>query len=136
MVTRSPHPLNDNDSPRNARLHILVVDDEATVRDIIREHLETEGHFVDVASDGEAGLESFKKGGWDLVLTDRVMPKLSGDGLAQAIKKLKPETPVILVTAFAERPPDPNDPYSPFDLVIRKPFTHETLRAAIGAVVH
>jgi CheY-like chemotaxis protein len=116
-------------------LRVLFVDDELTVRRIVAEYLEDEGHIVTTAEDGQEGLTLFKTGLWDLVMTDRVMPRLSGDGLAAEIKRINPKMPVMLVTAFADRPPDPEKKGSPFDLVIRKPFTRETLRAAIALVM-
>jgi CheY-like chemotaxis protein len=116
------------------RLRILVVDDEAAIRQIIRKHLEAEGHEVHTAIDGVTGFERFVGENWDLVLTDRVMPGVSGDELAEAIKRISPTTPVILVTAYADRSPDPHRRDSPFDITIRKPFTRETIRAALAAV--
>lgn len=68
-----------------------------------------------------------------MIITDRVMPKLDGDGLAKAIKAINPTVPIILVTAFADRPPDPEGGESPFDMIIRKPLKHETIRAAISS---
>ena len=115
-------------------LRILVVDDEPSVRSVITAHLHDEGHRVETAEDGVRGLERYVGESWDLVLTDRVMPGMSGDELATAIKRINPKTPVVLVTAFADRPPDPEGQRSPFDLVIRKPFTRDTLRAAIALV--
>jgi two-component system response regulator VanR len=100
-------------------------------RGLIREWLEDDGHHVETADDGLQGLEHFKAATWDLVITDRVMPKLDGDGLARTIKEINPTIPVILVTAFADRPPDPRG--SPFDMIIRKPFNQEALRAAWGS---
>jgi CheY-like chemotaxis protein len=116
------------------RLRILVVDDEPNVRAVIMAHLHEEGHTVQTANDGVEGLERFISETWDIVLTDRVMPRMGGDELAAAIKELNPKMPIILVTAFADRPPDPEDKGSPFDLVIRKPFTRDTLRAALALV--
>lgn len=121
-------------SRKKERLRILVVDDEASVRGVITAYLHEEGHTVQTANDGIQGLERFVSETWDVVLTDRVMPRMGGDELAAAIKRLSPKTPVILVTAFADRPPDPEDKRSPFDLVIRKPFMRDTLRAAIALV--
>jgi CheY-like chemotaxis protein len=116
------------------KLRILVVDDEPNVRGVISAHLHDEGHIVATAEDGQRGLERFMAGQWDLVLTDRIMPRMSGDELAREIKRINPKMPVILVTAFADRPPDPEGEKSPFDLVIRKPFTRDTLRAMISLV--
>ena len=112
------------------KLRLLLVDDEPTVRGVIREWLEEDGYYVETADDGIQGLERFKDGAWDLVITDRVMPSLDGDGLARAIKELNPTVPIILVTAFADRP-DRGE--SPFDMIIRKPLNHETIRAAIAS---
>ena len=116
------------------KLRILVVDDEPNVRGVISAHLHDEGHIVTTAEDGQKGLERFRAGEWDLVLTDRIMPRMSGDELAREIKRINPKMPVILVTAFADRPPDPEGEQSPFDLVIRKPFMRDTLRAMISLV--
>ena len=112
------------------KLRLLLVDDEFTVRGVIREWLEEDGHCVETADDGIQGLERFKDGAWDLVITDRVMPRLDGDGLARAIKEIDPLVPIILVTAFADRPE--RGP-SPFDMIIRKPLNHDTMRAAIAS---
>ena len=124
---------NRRDILPTPRLRLLLVDDESTVRGVIAEYLQEDGHYVETAGDGLHGLERFRAGTWDLVITDRVMPKLDGDGLANAIKRIDPKVPIILVTAFADRPPDVRGPGSPFDMIVRKPFTHETLRAAVAA---
>jgi CheY-like chemotaxis protein len=119
--------------PKKPRLNLLLVDDESTVRGVIAEYLQEDGHYVETAGDGLHALERFRARKWDLVITDRVMPRLDGDGLAKAIKQIDPTAPIILVTAYADRPPDPRGGGSPFDMIIRKPFTHETLRAAIAS---
>lgn len=95
--------------------------------------LEGDGHYVETADDGLQALEKFNARTWDLVITDRVMPKLSGDGLAKAIKQILPTTPVILVTGSADNAPDVRGDGSPFDMVISKPFRHETIRAAVAS---
>jgi two-component system, chemotaxis family, sensor histidine kinase and response regulator WspE len=57
---------------------ILVVEDDLFLREIYVEVLKNSGYIIDYAVDGEEGLEKIKLGGWDLVLLDIVMPKLSG----------------------------------------------------------
>jgi CheY-like chemotaxis protein len=115
------------------RLRILLADDEQGIRSVVGRCLEGDGHYVETADDGDQALEKFKARTWDLVITDRVMPKLGGDCLAQAIKRIHPTTPVILVTGFAGNAPDVRGDGSPFDMVISKPFRHETIRAAIAS---
>ena len=57
---------------------ILIIDDEKSIRNALREILEHEKHVVDEAEDGAAGLEKAKKGSFDVVLCDIKMPKLDG----------------------------------------------------------
>ncbi len=57
---------------------ILVIDDEKSIRDTLKEILEYEDHQVDLAADGEEGLEQFKNNKYDIVLLDIKMPKKDG----------------------------------------------------------
>jgi len=120
--------------PPSRRLRVLVVDDEPSICQVIALHLEDEGHEVHTAPDGIRGLERFVGERWDLVLTDWVMPGMKGDELADAIKRINPKMPVVLVTGFADRLTQSGRQDSPFDLIVRKPFTRETLKAALNLV--
>lgn len=119
---------------RPRRLRILVVDDEPSICQVIAMHLEDEGHEVHTAPDGRLGYERFVGESWDLVLMDWVMPGMKGDELADAIKRVNPKMPVVLVTGFADRLNDSGRQDSPFDLIVRKPFTRETLKGALNLV--
>jgi len=67
--------------------HILVVDDEAAIRDLIKEVLSMEGHTCDQAENGAAALERLRSGAkYDLVIMDRNMPKMTGLQALQLIK--------------------------------------------------
>ena len=116
-------------------LRLLVVDDEPSIREVLTAILTEDSHEVTTASDGKAGLELFRSGQWDLVLTDRAMPQMNGDQLAAAIKQIDPGVPVVLVTGFADVMHDVGDHPKAIDLVVRKPFTKESLRTAIAQVV-
>jgi len=115
-------------------LRILVADDELGVRDVLRRYLEADGHSVETASNGEDALACYKCGKWDLVLTDRVMPRMSGDELAEAIKEIDAGMPIILVTAYADWAPAAFSTRSPYDLLVRKPFNREIIQAAVRAI--
>ena len=81
-------------------LKILVVDDEASVRELLRRGLSQMGHFlVDVASNGLEATEKIEKDLFDLVLTDMKMPEMGGIELLKAIKGTRPELTVIIMTA-------------------------------------
>jgi CheY-like chemotaxis protein len=80
------------------------------------------------------GLGRYVGESWDLVLTDRNMPGMSGDALAAAIKRIHPRVPIILVTNYADYGSSGVRSESPFDLTLRKPFNGETIRAAVSAL--
>jgi CheY-like chemotaxis protein/anti-sigma regulatory factor (Ser/Thr protein kinase) len=111
-------------------LRVLVVDDEALVRDTLSAVLVADGHEVDLATDGVEGLRQFLAAKFDLVVTDKAMPKLSGDQMASAIKQVSPNTPVILLTGFGlfhEKSEFPN-----VDVLASKPVRIPALREAIA----
>ncbi len=80
--------------------HILVVDDEEAIADLVRSFLESSGYRVTTYSDGEEALASLgsNPGSFDLVITDYNMPKKTGIQLAAEISKLKSEIPIILMS--------------------------------------
>jgi len=117
-------------SPRR----ILVVDDEPFVCDAVKMMLEFDGHIVDTAGDGKVALEKFSKGKFDLVITDWKMPGMSGDKLADAIKKIAPAQPIVMITAHAEILPSANISLKAIDAIVPKPFLLEDLRKAIAKV--
>mgnify|MGYP001093014442 CR=1 FL=1 len=82
-------------------LNLLVVDDEAPMREVLKLSLESSGHRVITAPDGQAALEILKSSPVDLVLTDLRMPGLSGTELIRAIKQRFPETGVLMITGYA-----------------------------------
>ncbi len=84
----------------NQRASILVVDDEPHSLFGIFEVLQEEGFHTITAENGKDALEKFKTNSIDLVITDEKMPDLSGMDLLLEIKKINPNIPVILVTAF------------------------------------
>ncbi len=89
-------------APPIAPLRVLVVDDEPAVRELLVAALEADGHTVEGVARGEDGLRRFKAAKFDLVVTDKAMPGMSGDQLAIAIKEISPPTPIILLTGFGQ----------------------------------
>ena len=91
------------DRTERGRIQLLVVEDDAAMRDFVSESLAEEGYRVDVAAGGRAGIARAKQGGIDLVITDVKMPDMDGlDLLAEIRASDAPEGPphVIVVTAF------------------------------------
>jgi PAS domain S-box-containing protein len=89
---------------RVPRLCVLVVDDDSLVLTSTSLLLEDLGHRVISASSGAQALELFdSEPAIDLVITDMAMPKMNGEQLAQIIRNIRPQLPIILATGYAER---------------------------------
>jgi len=78
--------------------HILVIDDEKSIRNTLKDVLEYEKHTVDVAVDGLEGLDKFNKGEYDLVLCDIKMPQMDGMEVLEKIFAQTNETPVVMIS--------------------------------------
>jgi PAS domain S-box-containing protein len=116
-------------------LHVLVVDDDDRVRTVTVMYLTGDGHTVETAADGTEGLQRFLAGRFDVVLTDRAMPGMSGDQLALAIKRLAPDKPVVMMTGFGAAMEAAGPPPDGVDALLSKPATLDELRRALAAVV-
>jgi two-component system repressor protein LuxO len=114
-------------------VRILAVDDEPSVLEVLALFLGEAGYHVHTASGGAAALAAFAKDPWDVVLTDRIMPGMTGDDLAIAIKRISPETPVLMISGLGET--QKLGPNPAIDGSIKKPFTSATLRDAVRKVV-
>ncbi len=125
----------DTDQASVRPLRLLLVDDEDTVRQILREYLVGDGHSVETASNGRDALDAVVKAEFDIVLLDRAMPGLSGDQVAVAIKELKPDLPVVLLTGFGDMMKAAGEMPPGIDLILGKPLTIAGLRAALARVV-
>jgi len=113
----------------------LVVDDEPLVCDSVRWMLAEDGHQVETAATGKAGLDLFRKGRFDLIVLDYELPGMNGDALAAAIKTLDPLQPIVMIAANAEALAASGNPLLGVDLVISKPFDFQELRAAVSRLV-
>jgi len=104
VTLESTSPVEQTDSMPEGRGHILVVDDELQSVEIIDKILRNLGYQTTSFTDSPSALDYFRKnpGGIDLVITDQVMSKLTGDALAEAIVRINPEIPVIICTGYRE----------------------------------
>ena len=134
FVDASAPEKPESSAPGKGAMKILVVEDEPMVRELMNVYLREDGHTVETAVNGREGLEKFRAGNFDLIMTDRAMPEMNGDQLAAEIKKIDPAKPVVLVTGFGDlisasgRAPDG------VDMVVGKPFTLNSIRDAIEKV--
>ena len=90
-------PLSAADTPRG---RILVIDDEADIREGLETLLDLEGYQVQTAENATEGLKKFESGRYDLVLLDLMMPDRSGLEVLDDVRKRDKETPIFLITAY------------------------------------
>jgi CheY-like chemotaxis protein len=100
------------------------------------QHLLRDGYQVEMAGNGQEALTRLLDAGragtpFDLVITDRAMPEMSGDQLAAAVKRALPATGVIMLTGFAELMNAEGQRPEGVDLVLAKPANLEQLRSAV-----
>lgn len=109
---------------------ILLVDDDARVRPAAAEELRELGYTVVEASSGEDALKLVRDSdGFDVLITDQVMPGMTGLELVTEARKLHPELPALLVTGFTDL--DPGDDVR----LLAKPFRHAELAAAVASLL-
>jgi nitrogen-specific signal transduction histidine kinase/CheY-like chemotaxis protein len=116
-------------------LHVLVVDDEPATQNIVAEYLRLDGHTYEIATDGREGLEKFGQDRFDVVITDRAMPDIGGIQLANLIKHIAPNTPVIMLTGFGDMMQASGEMPEDVDWVISKPITLRKFREAIAKAI-
>ena len=81
---------------------ILVVEDEEMTAKAVKKALELNGMEVEIAEDGENGINLIKENDYDLILLDLKMPKVSGEEVLKIIRKVRPYVFVIIYTNFSE----------------------------------
>ena len=83
---------------------ILIIEDEASIRRVLTKILseESDTYIVEDAEDGLQGLEKIKNNDYDLVLCDIKMPKMDGVELLEAVKKIKPEIPMVMISGHGD----------------------------------
>ncbi len=117
---------------------VLVIDDNASMREMVRDLMTREKHEVVEAADGEIGLRVFKARTPALVITDIFMPNMEGIETIRAIRRLAPKTVIVAMTGSAA---EHGDRYLGAaselgaDATIKKPFRPDALRDIVRALL-
>jgi two-component system, cell cycle sensor histidine kinase and response regulator CckA len=116
---------------------VLVVEDEEIVRSLVREMLEGLGYTVLDARDGEDALRLLARAALriDLVISDLVMPRMSGRELARRVAEMRPETAVLLVSGYAGDTTAAEGPLDPAAAFLEKPFTGRELAEKVRGLL-
>lgn len=122
----------------SAERTILVVEDEADLADLVRHNLHREGYRCTCAANGEVGLAEARRNPPDVLILDRMLPRISGDQVVSMLRR-DPKTaqiPILMLTAKAEE----SDVLVGFALgaddYVTKPFSMKLLLARINALLH
>ena len=89
-------------SDKKIPMSILVIDDDPEIRSSVGMFLQARGHMVYEAADGFVGMKVLRKETVDIVITDVKMPGMDGFEVLREVKRLSPDTEVIVITAFSE----------------------------------
>ena len=115
--------------------HILLVEDEAFLRELVMEGLQDAGFSVLEASDGTTGVQALQSDQRiDVLLSDIKLPDIDGYQVAEAARTLRPGLKVILMTGYAPSPLPPAL-QSVVYRVLQKPFSLETLPGMVNAAL-
>ena len=132
----APEHVSARHTPRQTGAHkssvrnVLVVDDEAMVRNVVSKLLSMQGHVVHLASSGQEGLDVLGQESIDIVFTDKGMPRMSGREFAHQMHRLYPSIPVVLLTGDTDLLVDQRE----IHCVLTKPFRLDDLLDAINAL--
>jgi DNA-binding response OmpR family regulator len=116
-------------------MKVLIIDDEAHIRQMMRLTLEASGYEVEEAANGEEGLNRLGGGAPGIVVLDQKMPGIDGLETLRRIKQRAPSASVLMVTAFASIELAVEAMKLGAKDFLRKPMTPETLRGAVAAAV-
>jgi DNA-binding response OmpR family regulator len=114
---------------------ILVVEDEAPVRQLNAEVLTRAGYEVDAAEDGAAAWEALNGDSYDLLITDNGMPRLSGLELLKKLRAARMELPVIMATGTLPTQEFAQSPWLRPAATLEKPYTIEELLRTVKKVL-
>src|SRR5450631_172157 len=124
------HASRSDSSPR-----ILIIDDEAAIRESLETLLTLEGFAITTASDGPSGLDLLSRNEYDLLLLDLALPGESGIDLLPRIIEMQPALPVIMITAYGTVSNVVDAIRAGAENFVQKPWDNEKLLADIRAAI-
>jgi DNA-binding NtrC family response regulator len=128
-VVRSPQ------GRANSPASLLVVDDDADIRQLTAEALTSVGHQVDTAEDGAAGWTALQANRYDLLITDHNMPKVSGVELLRKLRAAHMALPAILISGAMPTEELNRNPRLQIEATLLKPYTVEKLLGTVAEVL-
>lgn len=115
--------------------HILLMEDETNVAKGLQMVMDEKGYEVDWAATGQAALDAFWSGRFDLLVADLQLPDMNGMEVIERIKAKQPETPVVIITGHPGLPSAINAIRAGVADYLRKPFTEEEFLTAVDGAL-
>ena len=116
-------------------MRVLVIEDDATVASFLTRRLADDGHQVDHAADGQAGLELASGEGYDVMIIDRMLPRVDGLSVVRAVRDDGNQTPVLILSALGEVDDKVHGLKAGGDDYLVKPFAYSELMARVESLV-
>ena len=135
IETSDPYPMRKAVAQQMAVTRVLVIEDDARVREVLEKGLKARGFQVTLAADGRSGIDLASRTTVDLVLLDLILPDVMGKDVLTEIRATKPTLPVIAVTALDDLGSKVSGLDAGADDYVTKPFSMDELVARIRARV-
>ena len=121
-------------SEMKKKYKLLIIDDDKDILSILSKFLRVKKYAVTTASNGLEAMKLFESKNFDLIITDLVMPYITGGGVISIVKQKRPEIPIIAITGWGEHP-EALAMESQTDFVLKKPFELSELDNLISSLL-
>jgi two-component system OmpR family response regulator len=117
-----------------AAMRVLVIEDDRETANFLQRALKENGHIADIAGDGETGFALAREEGWDVIIVDRMLPRLDGLALIEKMRAEGQRTPVLILSALGEVDDRVRGLRAGGDDYLTKPYAYTELLARIEAL--
>ena len=124
----------DNDQGFNAAMRLLVIEDDKETAQFLQKSLRENGHTADLASDGEVGLALASDGDYDVLIVDRMLPRLDGLTIIKTLRSAGNHTPALILSALGEVDDRVKGLRAGGDDYLTKPYSYSELLARVEAL--
>ena len=136
QIMTNQKPDTDSDNDLSGTEHILFIDDEIQLCNLVKEMLEDYGYSITVINDSIQAYETFELNSetFDIIVTDQTMPHLTGVELAKKVHSIRPDIPIILCTGYSSIVTEQDAIKAGVNRYLLKPFTAEKMALEIRSV--
>jgi CheY-like chemotaxis protein len=135
-AAQSPEQRPDT-FPLSGQERILLVDDDRALLTVTKDILSRLGYTVDAFTEPQLALAAFreKPSNWDLIVTDRAMPRIPGEVLAREMKALRPDLPILMLSGFISAEEDASVTAHGVNAIVSKPVLPDEMGAIVRSVL-